>query len=136
MKLPFRTSPAASGLTLVEMSVVLMILLALVGTGVMAFNNVHDWKRGRLASETLRTVHSGQRMFLADHPTRLVSTITAEDIIPYLPGPPVKLPTVRSLEDTELTIIVDVSPPVINDGTGNTYDPSGSETDSLWDVGE
>lgn len=131
-----RQMSAAPGLTLVEMSVVIMILLTLVGTGIMAFNNVQDWKLGRLASETLRTVHSAQRMFLADHPTRLVNTITASDILPYMAGAPTQLPTVKSLENEELTIIVDVMPPVINDGTGNVYDPSENPTDSLWDVGE
>lgn len=131
-----RQTSAAPGLTLVEMSVVIMILLTLVGTGIMAFNNVQDWKLGRLASETLRTVHSAQRMFLADHPTRLVNTITAGDILPYMAGAPSQLPTVKSLENEELTIIVDVMPPVINDGTGNVYDPSENPTDSLWDVGE
>ena len=136
MKPTRRHTSSVAGFTLVEMSIVIMILLTLVGTGIMAFNNVQDWKLGRLASETLRTVHSAQRMFLADHPTRLVSTLTEDELLPYMPGPPDKMPTVKSLENKDLTIIVNVSPPVINDGTGNAYDPSGSETDSLWDVGE
>lgn len=133
---PSRHASGSTGLTLVEMSIVIMILLTLVGTGMMAFHNVQDWKLGRLASETLRTVHSAQRMFLADHPTRLVSTITESDILPYMTGAPAQLPTVKSLEDQDLTIMVDVSPPVVNDGSGNVYDPSENPTDSLWDVGE
>lgn len=124
------------GLTLIEMTIVLMMLMALLGTGVMVFRGVDDWKLGRTASETVRTVHSAQRMFLADHPTRLVSSITPEEILPYLPGNPTSMPTVKSLENTNLSIMVDVSPPVIDDGAGNPYDPSGNPKDSLWDVGE
>jgi type II secretory pathway pseudopilin PulG len=124
------------GLTLIEMTIVLMILMALLGTGVMVFRGVNEWKLGRTAAETVRTVHSAQRMFLADHPTHLVEDITPEKILPYLPGNPTSMPTVESLEGVTLSIIVDVSPPVIDDGAGNAYDPSGNPKDSLWDVGE
>lgn len=136
MKTHCRPSSTAPGLTLVEMTIVLMILLALISTGVMTFNNVRDWKLGRLASESLRTVHSAQRMFLADHPTRLVATITEADILPYMPGDPDSLPTVKSLDDQDLSIIVSEFPPYFDDSGGVRYDPSGSTSDSLWDVGE
>ena len=45
------------------------------------------------------------------------------------------MPTVTSLSNTSLNIIVNVMPPVVNNGSGVAYDPSGSTTDSLWDVG-
>jgi predicted lipoprotein len=95
-----------------------------------------DWSLGREASETLRAVYSAQRMYLADNPTQAVSTITAAQILPYLQNAPTALPTVKSLTGTALTIRVNVSPPVINAGSGVTYDPSGNSKDSLWDVGE
>lgn len=121
---------------MLEMTLVIMILLALVGSGIMVYRNVDQWKLGRTASETLRSVHSAQRMFLADNPTRLVSSITPEEILPYMPGQPETMPTVESLDGTSLTIMVDVSPPVVDGGGGTPYDPSGNTSDSLWDIGE
>lgn len=122
--------------TLLEMTIVIMVLLALISTGLFVSNKMDEWKLGREASETLRTVYSAQRMFLADHPTKLVSTIVAADLIEYLPNSPTALPTVISMAGTKLGILVNVSPPVINAGSGVTYDPSGNSKDSLWDVGE
>jgi len=46
------------------------------------------------------------------------------------------MPTITSLDDEELGINVTVSPPVVDGGGGAAYDPSGSSSDSLWDVGE
>jgi hypothetical protein len=75
-------------------------------------------------------------MYLADHPTAVVADITPAQVIPYLPNRATTMPTVRSLEKTTLNIRVDVTPPVIDNGSGDIYDPSGSTTDSLWDVGQ
>lgn len=122
--------------TLIELSVVLMVLLTLLGTSLFVSKKMSEWKLGRTASETLREVYSAQRMFLSDNPTRLVSTITATDVIPYLPGGVTAIPTVKSLTGNQLGILVNVSPPIINNGSGNAYDPSGNSRDSLWDVGE
>ena len=97
---------------------------------------MNEWKLGREAGETLRTVYSAQRMFLADNPTKLVGDITAANLIPYLPNNATAMPTVKSLTGASLSIMVNVSPPVINAGSGVVYDPSGSSTDSLWDVGK
>jgi len=124
------------GVTLLEMTIVIMVLLALIGTGFFTYGKMDEWKLGRAASETLRQVHTAQRMFLADNPTRLVSSIVAADIIPYMPGNATALPTVKSLTGSQYGILVNVSPPVINAGSGVTYDPSGSNRDSLWDIGE
>lgn len=122
--------------TLLELSVVLMVLLTLIGTSLFVSKKMSEWKLGRTASETLRQVYSAQRMFLSDNPTRLVSTITATDVIPYLPGGLTAIPTVKSLAGNQLSILVNVSPPIINNGSGTAYDPSGNTRDSLWDVGE
>ncbi len=123
--------------TLLEMTIVIMVLIALISSGLFVSGKMDEWKLGRAASETLRQVYSAQRLFLADNPTRLVSSITAADVIPFLPpGNATALPTVESLTGANLSISVNVSPPVINAGTGVVYDPSGDNRDSLWDVGE
>lgn len=122
--------------TLLEMTIVIMMLLALVKIGLFSSSKMDQWKLGRTASETLRSVYSAQRMYLADNPTVSVSELTSALILPYMPGNITVMPTVTSLVKTNLTILVNVSPPVINAGSGVTYDPSGSNRDSLWDVGE
>jgi type II secretory pathway pseudopilin PulG len=136
MKSPIQPHPFRSAFTLLEMTVVIMVLLALISTGLFVTRKMDDWALGREASETLRSVYSAQRMYLADNPTQAVSTITAAQILPYMQNSPTALPTVKSLTGTNLTILVNVSPPVINAGSGVTYDPSGNSKDSLWDVGE
>jgi competence protein ComGC len=131
-----RFTKKSKGVTLLEMTIVILVLLTLLGVGMMSNKKIGEWKLGRQASETLRSVYSAQRMFLADHPTTLVSKITANDLIPYLPNNATAMPTVESLEGKQLDFVVDVSPPVVNAGNGITYDPSGNSTDSLWDVGQ
>ena len=121
--------------TLLEMSIVILVLLTLVGIGTFSATKISEWKLGREASETLRAVYSAQRLFLADHPTTLVANITEADILPYMTNTST-MPTVESLDGTQLSIIVNTSPPVVDAGGGEVYDPSGSSTDSLWDVGE
>ena len=136
MKSQHHFLPQKSGLTLLEMTIVILVLLALIGLGLVSSRMMDNWKLGREASETLRVVHSAQRMFLADNPTRPVAEIVPEDIIPYLPNGAATMPTVKSLTGTTLNIIVSRTPPAVDAGAGTVYDPSGSETDSLWDVGE
>jgi type II secretory pathway pseudopilin PulG len=136
MNLKSLSSLSQRGLTLLEMTIVILVLLSLIKVGLFASTKMNEWKLGRQASETLRTVYSAQRMYLADNPTADVSTISASMLIPYLVGNPTALPTVKSLTGATLSIMVNVSPPVINDGSGVAYDPSGSSTDSLWDVGQ
>ncbi|MFD2256987.1 type II secretion system protein [Luteolibacter algae] len=129
-------STSKNGFTLLEMTVVIMVLLTLIGVGLSVSNQYGRWKLGRTASEELRTVYAAQRMYLADHPTAAVNGIRAADIIPYLANRAVEIPTVTSLDGEILTINVNTSPPTINDGEDGVYDPSGDFSDSLWDVGE
>ena len=136
MKTPRQTHPAKRAFTLLEMTVVILVLLSLIKTGLYVNKKMDEWKVGREASETLRSVYSAQRLFLADNPTRLVSSLVASDIVPCLQNGATSLPTVKSLTGANLSIIVNVSPPVINAGSGVVYDPSGSSKDSIWDVGE
>ncbi len=132
-RLPYRLK---RGFTLLEMTIVIMVLLVLIRIGFVSSRRMDDWKLGRKASETLRSVYAAQRMYLADNPTVSVASLTSALILPYMPNNVTVMPTVTSLSGTTLSIIVTVSPPIINAGTGVAYDPSGSTKDSLWDVGQ
>ena len=136
MKTPRLSRQLPKAFTLLEMTIVIMMLLALVKVGLFASSKMDEWKLGRAASETLRSVYSAQRMYLADNPTVSVGSLTSELVLPYMTNNTLVMPTVTSLLKTNLPIIVNVSPPVINAGSGVAYDPSGSNRDSLWDVGE
>lgn len=136
MKTSNQSGVTKKAFTLLEMTVVIMMMLALMGTGMFVNRKMDEWKLGREAAETLRSVYSAQRMFLADNPTRLVSSLTSTDIIPYLQNGATSLPTVKSMTGASLGILVNVSPPAINAGSGVVYDPSGNTKDSIWDVGE
>lgn len=125
-----------NGFTLVEMTVVIMVIMTLLGTGLYVSKQYGNWQLGRAAAENLRTVYAAQRMYLADNPTAVITNITNSQIIPYLPNRATTMPTVKSLTGATLTIRVNVTPPNINNGSGGVYDPSGSTTDSLWDVGQ
>ena len=129
------SSQRRSGFTLLEMTVVIAVMLTLIGVGLGVSQQYSKWQLGRAASEELRSVYAAQRLYLSDHPTALVANIVADDIEPYLANRADALPTVKDLDGAERTIRVNVTPPVIADGA-DAYDPSGSTTDSLWDVGE
>jgi type II secretory pathway pseudopilin PulG len=129
-----RRSAYLRGMTLIEITIVLCVLMALIGTGLYVGGSIKTWRAGRSAAEALRSVHTAQRMFLADNPTVPVANITAQQIIPYLPDRAVALPTISPLKGAALTIRVNSVPPVLLQG-GSVYDPSGSATDNLWDVG-
>lgn len=136
MKTSRQSDRYSKGFTLLEMTIVIMILLALLKVGLFTSEKLDEWKLGRSASESLRVVYSAQRMYLADNPTAAVTGLTASALVPYLPNGATVMPTVTSLKGHTLGVIVNVSPPVINAGSGVAYDPSGSNKDSLWDVGE
>lgn len=136
MKMPHPSRRSNRAFTLLEMTIVIMVLMALLKVGVMSSTQMDKWKLGRNASESLRSVYSAQRMYLADNPTASVANLTNELLLPYLPNNMTAMPTIKSLTGSSLSVIVTVSPPVINAGSGVTYDPSGSNKDTLWDVGE
>lgn len=135
MKTPRSSRQSPKAFTLLEMTIVIMMLLALVKIGLFSSKKMDEWKLGRAASESLRQVYSAQRMYLADNPTASITSLTSTLVLPYMPNT-TTMPTVKSLTGTDLGILVNQSPPVINAGSGVRYDPSGSYTDSLWDVGE
>jgi prepilin-type N-terminal cleavage/methylation domain-containing protein len=129
-------TPLKRGFTLIEMSLVIAVLITLMTTGIFFSSAIGTWNAGRLASETLRSVYVAQRTYLADHPTTTLSSLTEAKLLPYLPDQSTTFPKVNGLDDTLRSVNVNVSPPVVKDTTGNTYDPSGNPKDSLWDVGE
>lgn len=123
------------GLTLIEITVVIVVLMSLIGLSMFAMDGFKDWRLASEASQKLRMVYNAQRTYLAENPTESVSSLTAAKVVPYLSDNSVNLPTVESEDGTQFSIKVTVSPPVIIDGTGADYDPSGDDDDGLWDVG-
>ena len=123
------------GVTLIKLTVVIMVMLSLAGIGLYFVRGMTKWNRGKDAAEKLRTVYAAQKAYLADNPTVAVSSLTSTLILPYMPGGESSIPTVTAENGSTLTLIINVSPPVVNNGSGGTYDPSGSSSDGIWDVG-
>ena len=135
------------GFTLLEMTIVILVMLALVGIGVFSSRKMDEWRMGRAAAEVLRAVHTAQRMYLADNPTTLVANLTEAMLIPYLPNVSSPVPatlvaalgTTRSMGSSPTALafsfnVANVTP--FFTLSGLRYDPSGSFTDLLWDVGQ
>ena len=133
-----KTSPKKQvrGVTLIELTLVIMVVLAFATATLFFAGNIRDWRKGKVASESLRSVYAAQRGFLADNPRRSVATLTASELYPYLPSGSTSFPAVDSLDGVTLDYEITVSPPVLIDSGGAIYDPSGKSDDSLWDVGE
>ena len=132
MTQPLR-SHAEAGFTLVELSVVIAVLLLLAGAAGIAVGPYFAYRDGRQAGESLRAVKAAQLMYLADNPTAAVNTLTQGLLTPYMPNG--TWPTLPKVGSQTPTINCAVFPPVAVLG-GGTYDPSGSPTDGLWDVGQ
>lgn len=138
-------SSLKKGFTLLEVTVVMVVMLTLIGVGFSTFRGYNNWKKGAEAGTRLRSVHSAQLTYLAENPTLQVASLTMDDIIPYLANgggfltstvtDPANLTAtdifILDLSDNALQIKVDKSPPYI---TGN-YDPSGKTDDGQWDTG-
>lgn len=124
------------GLTLIEVTVVIVMLMILIGLSVFAVNGYKEWELSSEATQKLRKVYNAQRTYLAEHPTEDVSSLTASKVIPYLSDNAAALPTAEALDGSQLTVKVDVSPPVWLNAGGITYDPSGEPDDGHWDVGD
>lgn len=126
----------ARGYTLLELSVVIVVMISLISTGLFVSKQIEVDRKGREASEVLRTVYTAQRLYLSEYPMEGVSQLTAEKLIPYLSNKASSMPTVKSLSGNQLSIVVNQFPPYIDAGSGLRYDPSGNIKDTLWDVGE
>lgn len=143
MKSHVQGNASCRGFTLVELTLVISIILLLVTVGLKSSSVFKNYRAAREASDILRTVYVAQRTYLADNPTTAMGSITPALLLPYIQNGPAVFPTGRSLTGTNLNIFVGSSPPFFT-ATGTVsgtnpparYDPSGSTTDSLWDVGE
>ncbi|MEK7949063.1 type II secretion system protein [Luteolibacter soli] len=131
------------GFTLLELTLVMSVLLLLITVGLKSNNAFKTWKLAREASDTLRTVYIAQRTYLADNPTTAMSALTPALLLPYIQNGPTVFPTAKSVTGATLNVFVGASPPfytttaTVSGATSpSRYDPSGSTTDSLWDVGE
>ena len=124
------------GVTLVELTVVIFVILSIMGATMYFAGNIGEWNKGKKASSALREVFVAQRSYLADNPRQEVTLISGRDLIQYLPSGGSVLPGVEDLNGNTLSFDVTKSPPVLTESSGLVYDPSGSSTDSLWDVGE
>ena len=127
---------ARSGVTLIELTVVIFVILSIMGATMYFAGNIGEWNKGKKASAALREVYVAQRSYLADNPRKPINSINSNDLIPYLPSGGSALPSVEDLNGNSLTFDVAKSPPVLTESSGSIYDPSGSFVDALWDVGE
>lgn len=123
------------GLTLIEMTVVIVILIVLVGMSMFAVNGYREWQVASEATQKLRMIYNAQRTYLAEHPTTDVADVEAADIIPYLSDSSAALPIAKDLDGNDLGVMIKESPPYFLDSNDQRYDPSGQPSDGLWDVG-
>jgi type II secretory pathway pseudopilin PulG len=119
----------------VELSVVIAVILVLVGVAALGVKPYFAYRDGRAAGEILRAVKAAQLMYLSDNPSAAVTSLTSGptgNLVQYMPQG--NWPTLPSVNGVVPTINCTVFPPVavLNN---STYDPSGSITDGLWDVG-
>ena len=121
-------SRSTSGVTLIELAVTIALILVLAGAASLAIKPYLAYRDGRAAGEMLRAVKAAQLMYLSDNPSTLVANLTQAELLPYMPNG--AWPTLPSVNGQTPTINFNVFPPV------STYDPSGSPTDGLWDVGQ
>jgi type II secretory pathway pseudopilin PulG len=126
-------SRSTRGTTLVELSVTIGVIVLLAGIVSLSVQPFVAYRDGRAAGEALRSVKAAQLLYLADHPATPVNTLTQALLLPYMPNG--AWPTLPKVATQTPTINCTVFPPVAALG-GGTYDPSGSPTDGLWDVGK
>jgi prepilin-type N-terminal cleavage/methylation domain-containing protein len=126
-------SRSTSGVTLIELSVTIAVILLLAGAASLAIKPYLAYRDGRAAGEMLRAVKAAQLMYLSDNPSTAVANLTQPKLLPYMPNG--AWPTLPSVNGQVPTIDCTKFPPVavLN---GKTYDPSASTTDGLWDVGQ
>ena len=126
-------SRSTRGTTLVELSVTIGVIVLLAGIVSISVQPFIAYRDGRAAGEALRSVKAAQLLYLADHPATPVNSLTQAILLPYMPNG--AWPTLPKVATQTPTINCTVFPPAAVLG-GGTYDPSGSSTDGLWDVGK
>ena len=131
------SSHAKSGFTLIELSITIAVILILAGAASLGIKPYYAFRDGRAAGEMLRSVKAAQLMYLSDNPSAALTTLTggtSGNLTPYMPNG--TWPTLPMVNGVQPTISCTVFPPVAVLGSTNPYDPSGSPTDGLWDVGQ
>jgi type II secretory pathway pseudopilin PulG len=132
------------GVTLVEMSITIAVLILLATVVAMSVQPYSAYRDGRAAGEALRAVKAAMQMYLADNPSAQVSSLTPALLAPYLPPQSQQsaqnnlnspLPALPLVNGVMPGIQVTSFPPVAT-LNGGPYDPSPSKTDGLWDVGQ
>lgn len=123
------------GLSLIEITLVIALMLTLATMVTYSVTSMTDWQKGRSASEKLKSVYIAQKSYLADHPTKTSTDFTSSKLIPYLPGQSTEMPTEESLSGDSLALDFMSMPPKFM-LTGQHYDPSDNNRDGLWDVGK
>lgn len=131
----FNAFRCKAGFTLIEVSLVIGLLLALATFAGMNFYAVRSWQQGKDAAVSLQAVFAAQRAYLSDHPTADIAGVPVEQLQLYLPQGWTTMPAVVSLDDEPLAVDHTVMPPVLMLGA-SVYDPSSNGTDGLWDVGQ
>jgi prepilin-type N-terminal cleavage/methylation domain-containing protein len=121
------------GMTLIELTVTITVILILVSIVSLGIKPYMTYRDGRAAGEMLRSVKAAQLLYLADNPSTAITALTPALLTPYMPNG--TWPVLPPVGASTPTINCTVFPPVAVLG-GTTYDPSGSTTDGLWDVGQ
>ncbi len=133
---PFPPPPsAARGFSLVEISLVIALLLALSTFAGLTVTSVRNWQRGKDAALSLQAVFAAQRAYLADHPTANIALVSTAQLQNYLPEGWSTMPAFTGLENEAITLDHSVMPPRLY-ANGSVYDPSGKSDDGLWDTGK
>jgi hypothetical protein len=127
------SSRSRFGFSLMEVAVTIGGILALAGITSLGVKPYYAYRDGRAAGEMLRSVKAAQLMYLADNPSTSVSSLTQTLLTPYMPNG--TWPTLPKANGQQPTIDCTQFPPKAVLG-GGPYDPSGSSTDGLWDVGQ
>lgn len=129
------TSSAARGFSLVEISLVIALLLALSTFAGLTVTSVRNWQRGKDAALSLQAVFAAQRAYLADHPTANIALVSSAQLQAYLPEGWSAMPSFTGLENEAITLDHTAMPPRLY-ANGAVYDPSGKTDDGLWDTGK
>ena len=128
----------SSGATLVELTIVITVLLLLASMVVIGVTPYIAYRNGRQAGEALRSVYAAQMNYLSDNPgvdlTSLTPAAASAAVVPYLPNG-ASLPVLPSVNGVTPQILANRIPPVASLDGVTAYDPSGSTSDGLWDVG-
>lgn len=135
MKVPPPATAAARGFSLVEISLVIALLLALSTFAGLTVTSVRNWQRGKDAALSLQAVFAAQRAYLADHPTANIALVSSTQLQAYMPEGWSNLPSFTGLADEAITLDHTAMPPRLY-ANGAVYDPSGKPDDGLWDTGK